>query len=133
MIERVHHIDFVVRDLDRAAEAYARLLGIEPEPRESLESRGVDVVRFRVGDLWLILVQPVTDQSPVARFLDEHGEGFFHIAYRVADLDAEAERLREQGVVATGGGVRRGLEGWKLLDLEATETAGILSQLVQEP
>ena len=45
MVQRVHHIDFVVRDLGSAAERYASILGMAPGPRESLESRGVEVVR----------------------------------------------------------------------------------------
>ncbi len=132
MVEQVHHIDFVVRDLDRAAARYAEILGMDPGPRERLESRGVELVRFRVGVLWLILVQPVREDSPVMRFLEEHGEGFFHIAYRVDDVAAEAARLKAVGVEPVNEIPRRGVEGWKLVDLRVEDTAGILTQPIEE-
>jgi len=132
MIRRVHHIDFVVRDLDEATHRYRDLFGVEPKSRERLPERGVDLVRFPIGDLWVILVQPTRADSPVAEFLEEHGEGFFHIAYAVDDLSAEEERLDGVAVEAAPSGVRRGVEGWRLLDLEISNTCGVLTQLVEE-
>ena len=130
MVERVHHIDFVVRDLDAATARYSSILGVEPRSREELPDRGIHLVRFEVGGIWIILVQPVRDDSPVRAFLDRYGEGFFHIAYKVDDLDQEAERLAGEGVKL--GQPRRGVEGWKLLDIDMGETFGAYSQLVEE-
>ncbi len=77
MVERVHHIDFVVRDLDAATARYSSILGVEPRSREELPDRGIHLVRFEVGGIWIILVQPVRDDSPVRAFLDRYGEGFY--------------------------------------------------------
>lgn len=133
MLKRIHHIDFVVRDLDRAVERYRRLFGVEPLPRESLAERGVELVRFRVGESWVILVQPVSDTSPVMEILERDGEGFFHIAYEVDDLEQVARDLKEKGVGLRQEVPRRGVEGWKLLDLEVEETLGAMTQLVGDP
>ena len=132
MIKRAHHIDFVVRDLDAATARFASVFGIEPRKRERLEDRGVELVRFEVGKLWIILVQPVRDDSPVQAFLDKHGEGFFHIAYKVDDVEAEAERLESVGVRRANREPRRGVEGWKLIDIDMDDTFGIYTQLIQE-
>ena len=132
MIGSIHHIDFVVRDLDKAAAQYAQILGVEPKSREHLEHRGVDLVRFRIGDIWIILVQPVRDDSPVQAFLDEHGEGFFHIAYKVEDLVKEAQRIKNSGVHIVNEEPRAGVEGWKLIDLAMEDTSGVLTQLIEE-
>lgn len=132
MIRRVHHIDFVVRDLDAAAERYQKILGVEPLERERLEDRGVELARFDLGTVWIILVQPVRDDSPVAAFLDRNGEGFFHVAYKVDDVEAEADRLRRAGIGLAEEGVRRGVEGWKLLDLDSSGTFGVYTQLIEE-
>lgn len=128
MLKRIHHIDFVVRDLDRAVAQYRRLFGIEPLPREQLPDRGVELVRFRVGESWVILVQPISETSPVRAFLDRHGEGFFHVAYQVEDIGAEARRLEAEGVRTAP--LRRGVERWRLLDLDMEETLGAMTQLV---
>lgn len=132
MVRRVHHIDFVVRDLDAAASTYARVLGVEPRSRETLEDRGVELVRFELGDIWVILVQPVRSDSPVQAFIDRHGEGFFHIGYKVDDVEAEAERLQSEGIPLSSDIPRRGVEGWKLVDIDMEETFGVYTQLVEE-
>lgn len=132
MIERVHHIDFVVRDLEAAAVRFARLLGRQAGPRERLADRGVELVRFEVGNVWLILVQPVRQDSPVQAFLDKHGEGFFHIAFAVGRVAAEAERLLAEGIDLVDEHPRRGVEGWQLLDVAPDESLPVCTQLVQD-
>lgn len=127
----IHHIDYVVRDLDRAVTQYRRLFHVEFGPREVLESRGVALARLRLGDIWLVLVQPIRPDSPVQRFLDEHGEGFFHIAYRVKDVATGASALKARGVRLVNEEPRRGVEGWKLVDLDMSETFGVMTQLVE--
>ena len=106
---------------------------MEPLARERLEDRGVELVRFELSNLWIILVQPVTVDSPVQAFLDQHGEGFFHIAYKVGDVEAVAERLESEGVQLVNRVPRLGVEGWKLVDIEMDETFGVYTQLIEEP
>ena len=130
---RIHHIDVVVEDLDRATERYRKVLGIEPHARESLPSRGIDLVRFRVGETWLILVQPTRDDSPVAAFLDEHGEGFFHMAIEVDDIEQRVDELRDGGVALSNEEPRIGVDGWRLVDIELAETMGAMIQIVEMP
>ncbi len=132
-VQRAHHIDFVVRDLDAAAARFQSILGVEPLPRERLEDRGVELVRFELSNLWIVLVQPVTPDSPVQTFLDKHGEGFFHIAYKVGDVEAAAERLEDEGIGLVNRIPRLGVEGWKLVDLKMDETFGVYTQLIEEP
>ncbi len=132
MIQRAHHIDFVVRDIDRAASRFAAIFGVEPLERERLEDRGVEVVRFDVGGLWIALVQPIRDDSPVQAFLDKHGEGFFHIAFKVEDVETEAARMESEGIRLVNRIPRLGVEGWKLVDLEMEDTFGVYTQLIQE-
>ena len=128
----MHHLDFVVRDLDAAVERYSRILGVEPRGRERLEERGVELVRFELDNVWLVLVQPVGSRGPVKRFIDEHGEGFFHIGLEVGDVVAEAARLEGEGIKLTNRTPRRGVEGWQLVDLDMDETFGVYLQLVQD-
>lgn len=132
MLRRAHHIDFVVRNLDSAARRYSRIFGVEPGGRERLEDRGVELVRFELENLWIVLVQPVGDEGPVKQFLDEHGEGFFHIGFQVDDVDAEATRMEREGIELVNSSPRRGVEGWQLVDLAMDETFGVYIQLVQD-
>ena len=130
---RIHHIDFVVRDLESATERYRRILGIEPRGRETLASRGIDLARFRVGETWVILVQPTRDDSPVAAYLRQHGEGFFHMAIEFDDVEAQARSLSEGGIPLVEPYPRTGIDGWKLVDIDLGETFGAMIQLVESP
>jgi methylmalonyl-CoA/ethylmalonyl-CoA epimerase len=85
----------------------------------------------RLGDVWVVLVQPLRPDSPVQHFLDEHGEGFYHVAYRVKDVAMAAAALKATGVKLINEEPRRGVEGWKLVDLAMTETFGVMTQLVE--
>ncbi len=132
MVQRIHHIDFVVRDLERATELYRKILGCEPLDRETLPSRGIDLVRFQVGETWVILVQPLGDDGPVAEFLRRHGEGFFHIAYQVeGDVGDVGRSLTDDGIGVVNPEPRLGVEGWKLVDLDMDDTLGAMIQLVE--
>jgi methylmalonyl-CoA/ethylmalonyl-CoA epimerase len=128
---RIHHIDVVVRDLDQAEDRYRRVLGIEPLPRESLRGRGIDLVRFRIGETWLILVQPTDEDGPVASFLELHGEGFFHMAIEVDDIEETARTLQARDIRLVNTNPRIGIDGWKLVDIELDETLGAMIQLVE--
>ena len=132
-LKRIHHIDFVVKDIDRAVEKYRRIFQAPMRDRERLEDRGIEAARFQLGDTWIILVQPIRPDSPVQRFLDEHGEGFFHIAYEVDEIENLVEDLKADGVQLVNERPRMGLEGWKLVDLEIAETFGVMTQLVGAP
>lgn len=127
---RIHHIDYIVRDLDRAIEKYRQLFQVPLEARERLESRGVDLARFRLGDTWVVLVQPIRQESPVQKFLEKHGEGFYHVAYEVKDLEGAISDLKANDVRLMNETPRRGVEGWKLIDIEPEETFGVMTQLV---
>lgn len=130
-IKRIHHIDFVVRDLDRAVEQYRKVLGVEPEPRDTLPARGIDLVRFRVGETFIILVQPTRQDSPVMAYLEEHGEGYFHLALEVDDIEATAASMAERNVAFVDPTPRSGFKDWKLMDIDPGETSGASMQLIE--
>jgi methylmalonyl-CoA/ethylmalonyl-CoA epimerase len=129
----VHHIDVVVRDLDEAARRYEAALAIRPGPREQLPDRGVDLIRFRVGQTWLVLVQPTGSGGPVSEFLQANGEGFYHIGVEFEDVVAAASAARDRGLRLNEPYPRSGLDGWKLVDVAVEDTSGAMLQLVEVP
>ncbi len=122
-INGIHHLNFLVRDLDQAEAHFRQALGLEPAIREALPGRGVMTARFRLGQSWLVLVQPTSEEGEPARMLREQGEGFMLLSLAVDNLDAERERHGERL-----GPERRGLEGWRIADIEGD----ILLQLTQD-
>ncbi len=114
MVNGIHHLNFIVRDLEASLPAWERLLGCEATRRDALPERGVVAARFRLGPTWLVLVQPTRTDSVPGRFLAEHGEGFFLLSFAVDSLAAEEERLGEAAFASVP---RPGADGWQVRDL----------------
>jgi methylmalonyl-CoA/ethylmalonyl-CoA epimerase len=128
MSRRIHHINFIVRDLDAAVTTYERVLDMPVTSRTHLDSRGVDLAHFQLGDTRIVLVQPVRPGTVPARYLEEHGEGFFLLSVGVDSLDREVDRL---GETAFSGPERRGEEGWRVRDLDSDATFGAQLQFTE--
>ncbi len=131
MISRLHHINFLVEKLEPAVERYCTLLGA-PEPAvEVLPPRGVRLVRFLLGQTWLILLEPTDPDGYPAQYLAKHGEGFFLASLLVPDVKQAAEDLGEKGLVFRDAEPRDGLDDWRVMDLDPDLFNGIELQLVQ--
>ncbi|MDX1450143.1 MAG: VOC family protein, partial [Acidimicrobiia bacterium] len=87
------HVGIAVRDLDAAIDGYRNRYGIEPLHREVVEAQGVEEAMLPVGGSFVQLLQPLAVDSPVGRFLENHGEGMHHVAYAVVDIDAALDHL----------------------------------------
>ncbi len=129
MVQRIHHINFIVRDLEAAIAVYENILDMEVTARDHLEERGVAVARFKLGETWIILVQPTRPDTEPARHLDAHGEGFFLMSLEVDSINREVNRL---GSGSFDGEERPGLNDWRVRDLNTGKTLGAQLQLVIE-
>jgi methylmalonyl-CoA/ethylmalonyl-CoA epimerase len=132
MLRNVHHINFLVADLDKAVERYKDLFGIESVELEELPDRGVVTARFDVNGVWIVLVQPVDDESEPARVLREQGEGVFLISFGVDDLEDTRAKLVAKGAIAKSATVRDGLQNWRVIDLNPDAVFGAAIHLTEE-
>ncbi len=130
MIHKIHHLNFLVHELEPAISIYEKLLGRPPVHRDELPARGVRTARFLIGGTWLVLVQPTNPDGAPARHLAEHGEGFFLMSLEVDSLDAAVASVGEELVA---GPERRGLDDWRVVDLRREATCGAQLQLVEDP
>lgn len=97
---RLHHMGFVVADIATAIPAFVRSMAAEWDGQifeDPLQRVKVAFLITRPGDAQIELVQPVGDDSPVRRFLQERGGGMHHLCYEVADLEAELVAFRSRG------------------------------------
>ena len=108
---------------------FERILGVPVAARDRLESRGIVSARFRVGETWIVLVQPVAEGTVPARHLEAHGEGFFLMSLEAEDLASEVDRI---GADAFDGPARQGIENWHVRDLDVARTFGAQLQLMEE-
>jgi methylmalonyl-CoA/ethylmalonyl-CoA epimerase len=130
VIRRIHHINFLVKNLDLAIQRYRLLFGDPVGETETLPKRHVKLARFKVGETWLILVQPIGDEGIPAQHLKEHGEGFFLISCQVDDVRKAADVLVSHGIKVTDREPREGLDDWKVMDLCREDLFGADFQLM---
>ena len=127
------HVAIAVHDLDEAIAEYRRRYGIEPMYREVVEQQGVEEAMLAVGGSYVQLVAALSEGSPVARFLDKHGEGLHHIAYAVVDIDRALAHLANEGVRLVDQSPRLGGRGARIAFVHPKGGNGTLVELVEHP
>ena len=131
MLKKIHHINFLVNDLEEASSRYRSIFGVEPGKTEFLPERGVKVARFRLGDVWIILVQPTDPKCLPAKLLASEGEGFFLMSFEVDDIRSASASVKSQGCGVLDDTPRHGLDDWKVVDIDPQDTFGVRFQLVE--
>ena len=125
------HVGIAVFDLDAAIDAYRSRYGVEPLHRDRVEAQGVEEAMIPVGGSFVQLLQPLTADSPVGRFLAKRGEGLHHVAYAVPDITAALSHLEAEGARLIDREPRPGGRGAKIAFVHPADLAGTLIELVE--
>jgi len=131
---RIDHVGIAVADLDDAIAFYARTFDLRVIHLETNEDQGVREAMLAVGDshnTQLQLLAPLSDDSPVARFLRHTGPGVQQVAYTVDDVDAVAQTLRERGLRVLFERGRPGTAGSRVNFVHPKDAGGVLVELVE--
>ena len=126
----IHHLGVAVENLDEALDTYGRLFGAELEHRELVSDQGVEAAGVRIGQGRIELLASLGDETPVGKFLSKRGPGMHHVAYEVANLPDELDRLRTEGVELIDDQPRSGLYGLEVAFVHPESVHGVLSELV---
>lgn len=129
----VHHINFIVNDLQKSIADYQRVLGLGDFEYEELTERGVTTARILLGTVWLVLVCPLRRDSLPGQYLKKHGEGFFLLSFGVDDLELALAEFEKRSMLSGAGVVRNGVANWKVADLNTLDTLGAMFHLTEDP
>ena len=129
----IDHVGVAVPDLDAAIEFYASTFGLRVVHQEVNEEQGVHEAMLAVGDSgsWIQLLAPLSEDSTIGRFLSRRGQGIQQLAYRVRDLDAVSEILRDRGVRLLYPEPRRGTSNSRVNFVHPKDAGGVLVELVE--
>ena len=133
LLTEIDHVAIAVNDLDAAIAWYRDVLGATVEHRETVESDGVAEALVRVADSYIQLLTPTRDDSPVAKYLQQRGEGLHHVAYRVADCAAALEAVKASGARVIDEAPRPGSRGTIVAFVHPRAAFGTLIELVEDP
>ncbi len=130
MIDLLHHVGIVVPDADEALAFYRDIMGLEVGKDEVVEEQGVRGVLLPVGENEIELLQPVRDDTGVARFLESRGPTLHHYCLRTDDIRAELARIKALGVELIDEEPRYGLAG-EIAFLHPSAMYGVLVELAE--
>ncbi|MEQ9465445.1 MAG: VOC family protein [Haliea sp.] len=131
-IKRIHHLNFVVANLDHGIADFEKVLGGQVFEKDELPQRGVVTARARVGEQWFVLVQPTDFELAPGRHLREKGEGFFLLSLEVDSMEDAVRDMERKGVRFTSDMDRKGLLNWWVRDLGTDHALGEQIQLCEE-
>ncbi len=99
MIRYYTHVGHVVRDIDQAIHLYTDVLGLKARSSQVGQIPGGKAFMIGLGEQSIELIEPTDSDHRVGRFLQAHGEGWFHVSFRVDDIESQVGSLREKGIV----------------------------------
>jgi len=127
----IHHIAIAVENLDDAISGYEELYSITSTSREVVEDQGVSEAMLAIGGSYIQLLEPLTPESPVGRFLSRNGEGLHHIAFAVENIEEALAHLKETGTTLIDESPRVGGGGHRIAFVHPKELTGTLVELVE--
>lgn len=128
---KLDHIGIAIEGLDEALAVWRDALGLVVEHTEDVAEQGVRVTMLPVGESQIELLQPLTQNSPVRKFLEKRGPGIHHIAVRVPDIEAALAQLKEKGTRLIDEKPRVGARGCLVAFVHPSSANGVLLELVQ--
>jgi len=127
---QIDHLGIAVKSLTAAKSIYEKL-GLSISPEETVEHEKVRVVMIPVGESRLELLEAISEESTIAKFIAKRGEGLHHISLRVPDLEATVAKLKTDGVRLVSNDIKTGAGGHRYVFIHPQSAGGVLLELVE--
>ncbi len=129
MIKKIDHIGIAVPSLEEAIPFYEKALGLKCGHIEEVASQKVKTAFFEVGEVHIELLEPMTPDSPVGKFIEKNGSGVHHIALGTDDVVSQLDQAKEAGCKLINESPVDGAGGKKIAFLHPKSTFGVLTEL----
>ena len=129
---KIEHIGMAVKDLSVSIPLFEKLLNTPCYKTETVDSENVNTAFFQKGESKIELLESTDPDGVIARFIEKKGEGLHHIAFEVADIRAEMNRLEGEGFVLLNPEPKKGADNKWVCFLHPKGTNGVLVELCQE-
>ncbi len=131
-MSEIDHLGIAVKSLAQAKKFYEQL-GLKPMPEETVEAEQVRLSMVPVGESRIELLEPLSPESPIGKFLAKRGEGLHHVALHVDDLSGTVERLKASGTRLVSDEIKVGAGGHLYVFVHPSSAGGVLLELVEDP
>ena len=128
---KIEHIGIAVKELATSIPLFEKLLNSQCYKTEMVESEHVKTAFFQKGETKIELLESATPDGVIAKYIEKKGEGMHHIAFDVADIEAEMERLKNEGFILLNEKPKPGADNKLVCFLHPKGTNGVLIELCQ--
>ncbi len=129
---KVEHIGIAVKSIAAAVPVYEKLFNTDCYKTETIVAQRVNTAFLRLGESKIELLEGLNAESVIGRFIEKRGEGLHHIAFEVADIEEEMQRLQGEGFTLLNNVPARGADNKLVCFIQPKETNGVLIELCQE-
>ncbi len=130
MLKKIDHIGIAVDSIVSTG-AMLEQLGLTKQGEEEVPSQKLRVAFYNIGDVQIELLEPLSPEATVAKFLESRGQGIHHIAYETDDVRAEQQRLADEGFAFIDTVPRPGAHQTRIAFLHPKSTGKVLTELVE--
>ena len=132
MIKQIDHIGIATAKFTDVLDFYTEGLGLTLEHEVEVPEQKVKTGFIKVGEVWIELLEPTAEDSPIAKALEKRGPGVHHICYEVDDIEAALAQLKEKGFALIDQTPRIGAHGKKIAFVHPKSAGGVLIELAQK-
>ncbi|GHT21835.1 methylmalonyl-CoA epimerase [Bacteroidia bacterium] len=128
---RIEHIGIAVKSIEESRKYYENVLGLELYKIEEVADQKVKTAFFKIGETKIELLEPTSEDSTIAKFLEKRGPGIHHIAYAVDNVNDSLAEVEGKGVQLLDKQGRKGADGLTIGFLHPKFTEGVLTEFCQ--
>ncbi len=129
---KINHLGIATKEIDEALKFWQDALGLENVHTETVAEQKVRVAMLPIGETKIELLEPTSDDSPIAKFLEKRGGGIHHIAVEVENIEESLAKLKSEGARLIDEQPRIGAEGCLIAFVHPSSTGGVLLELIQQ-
>ena len=130
-VEKIAHIGIAVESIEQWIGFYRDVLGLDYGGSEEVPEQKVRVAFLTIGESKIELLEPTSDDSPIAKFLEKRGSGIHHVAIQVDDIEAALARHQEAGARLIDSTPRVGAHNMKIAFIHPKASGGVLLELCE--
>jgi len=129
--KKLDHIGIAVNNIKESLQLYKEILGLEPGEIEEVPEQGVRLMMLPLKDIKIELLEPLSENSPIQKFLQKRGEGIHHLCFEVDNLEEKLKKLAARGIKLIDQHPRQGHGESLIAFIHPSSTHGVLIELTQ--
>lgn len=130
-MQNIDHIGIAVKNLSVSVPLFEKLMNANCYKTETVEGEQVNTAFFKTGETKIELLESASPDGVIAKFIEKKGEGIHHIAFEVADIEAEMNRLKDEGFILLNEKPKNGADNKLVCFLHPKTTNSVLIEICQ--